>query len=258
VKRLIVLIYGLLCYAAFFGTFLYAIGFLANFGVPKSIDSGPAGPLAITLAIDLALLSIFALQHSVMARPAFKRWWTRIVPLPAERSTYVLASSAAMWLLFWGWQPIPGSVFTLADETARAITWTVFGLGVGLVLYATFLIDHFDLFGLRQVVLYFRGQAYSHKRFSTPSLYRHIRHPLYVGWFVTFWATPDMTWGHLLFAGVSSTYILVAVAFEERDLLAFLGDDYAEWRRRTPKFIPSLSRQRSSSSSSGSTRQAAA
>jgi protein-S-isoprenylcysteine O-methyltransferase Ste14 len=244
VNRFTALMYGIVCYAIFFGTFLYAVGFLANSGVPKSIDSGAeTGWLAAT-AVNLLLLAVFALQHSVMARPAFKRWWTRVVPPPVERSTYVLASSAALIVLFLAWQPLPASVFRVEGEIARGIVTGTFLAGVGLVLYATFLIDHFDLFGLRQVVLYFRGRPYSEKRFTTPSLYKHIRHPLYVGWFVTFWATPDMTVGHLLFAAVSTAYILVAIVLEERDLSDALGADYRAYREATPKFVPRLGSRR--------------
>jgi protein-S-isoprenylcysteine O-methyltransferase Ste14 len=236
-KRLLALIYGVACYAAFFATFLYAIGFIGDFAVPKTIDSGVPGSAAQAVIVDLLLLGIFAIQHSVMARPGFKRVWTRVVPKPVERATYVLASSAAMWLMFAFWQPIPASVWQLHGFAAVAME-ALFFLGVLTVLYATFLIDHFDLFGLRQVVLYFRGMPYTEKRFSTPSLYRYMRHPLYVGWFMTFWFTPEMSAGHLLFAAVASAYILVAVVFEERDLLELLGDDYRTWRERTPKFVP--------------------
>jgi protein-S-isoprenylcysteine O-methyltransferase Ste14 len=237
-NRFAALIYGVVCYAVFFSTFLYAAGFLANFVVPKSIDSGSAGPAGLAVVVNLALLSVFAVQHSVMARIGFKRWWTRFVPQPVERATYVLASSLAMILLFAAWQPLPGVVYSIQGELARAIATGVFALGLSIVLYSTFLIDHFDLFGLRQVVLYFRGMPYTDKKFVTPSLYKHIRHPLYVGWFITFWATPDMTVGHLLMAGVVSAYILVAIVFEERDLTTLLGNEYRAYRERTPLFIP--------------------
>jgi protein-S-isoprenylcysteine O-methyltransferase Ste14 len=239
-NRFLALAYGTVCYAIFFGTFLYAAGFLGNFGVPKSIDSGVAGAAWAAALVNLGLLGIFGLQHSVMARIGFKRWWTRYVPQPVERSTYVLASSLAMILLFWAWQPMTGVVFTVESQLGRDLAYAGFALGLATVLYATFLIDHFDLFGLRQVVLYFRGQPYTHKRFATPSLYKHVRHPLYVGWFLTVWVTPDMTVGHLLFAGVATAYILVAVLFEERDLITLLGDDYRAWRQRTPMFVPRL------------------
>lgn len=237
-KRFAALAYAVVCYGVFFATFLYAIGFLANIGVPKSIDSVPAAATAFALVANLGLLGVFAVQHSVMARPGFKRVWTRIVPRPVERATYVLASSLALALLFWGWQPLEGSLFIVTHETGRLALRVLFFGGVGLVLYSTFLIDHFDLFGLRQAVLYARGIDYTEKRFMTPSLYQHVRHPLYVGWFITFWATPDMTFSHLLMASVVTAYILVAIVFEERDLLATLGPEYARWRARTPKFLP--------------------
>lgn len=241
-KRVAALTYGLVCYLAFLGTFIYAVGFLANFGVPKSIDSGTAGPWPLALAVNAALLSVFALQHSVMARIGFKRWWTRAVPPPIERSTYVLFSSAAMILLFWAWQPLPAPIFSLQSEGLRTLVTGVFLFGVATVLYSTFLIDHFDLFGLRQVVLYFRGRDYSHKNFVTPSLYKHIRHPLYVGWFITFWTTPDMTVGHLLIAVGVTGHILVAIVFEERDLVELLGEDYRRYRDSTPMFVPRLTK----------------
>lgn len=237
-KRLLALAYAVVCYGIFFSTFLYAIGFFANLGVPKSIDAIPTVTTAFALVANLALLGVFALQHSVMARPGFKRVWTRIVPRPVERATYVLASSLALALLFAGWQPIEGSLYTVTNEIGRLLLRILFFGGVGLVLYSTFLIDHFDLFGLRQAFLYFRGIDYTEKRFMTPSLYQHVRHPLYVGWFITFWATPDMTFSHLLMATVTTAYILVAIVFEERDLLALLGPEYAHWRERTPKFLP--------------------
>lgn len=252
-NRFVALVYGIVCYAIFFGTFLYAAAFLANVGVPKTIDSGIPGSAWAALGINLSLLSVFALQHSVMARIGFKRWWTRIVPQPVERATYVLASSLAMILLFWGWQPIPAVVWGFQGEIARAILYGLFGVGLATVLYSTFLIDHFDLFGLRQVVLHFRRQRYTEKKFVTPSLYKHIRHPLYVGWFITFWATPDMTLGHLLMAGVSTAYILVAILFEERDLGTLLGEEYRSYRARTPMFVPRLSRGESRSPVVGET-----
>jgi protein-S-isoprenylcysteine O-methyltransferase Ste14 len=240
-NRFAALIYGIVCYAIFFGTFLYAAGFLSNLVVPKTIDSGVETGWVAAVATNVLLLTVFALQHSVMARPAFKRWWTRFVPQPVERSTYTLLSSVAMLLIFWGWQPLPATVFQIEGETARLVFTAIFFLGVGTVLYSTFLIDHFDLFGLRQVVLYFRKRDYEEKRFVTPALYKHIRHPLYVGWFITFWATPDMTVGHLLMAVVTTGYILVAIVFEERDLSNALGEDYRTYREATPMFVPRLS-----------------
>ena len=237
-KRTAILLYGTVCYAIFFATFLYAIGFIGNLVVPKSIDTGVESGWAAALAINGLLLAVFALQHSVMARPAFKRWITRYIPKPAERSTYVLASSVAFIALFAFWRPLPTPIFTVESEILRNLITGVFLGGVGLVLYSTFLIDHFDLFGLRQVVLYFRGKPYSEKNFATPSLYKHIRHPLYVGWFIVFWATPDMTLGHLLMAIGTTGYILVAIVFEERDLGEMLGADYRAYRERTPMFVP--------------------
>ncbi len=237
-RRTAILIYGIICYAIFFGTFVYALGFIGNLLVPKSIDTGAESGWPIALAINAGLLGLFAIQHSVMARPFFKRWLTRYIPVSAERSTYVLASSIAFIALFWLWQPLPASVFSIENATARSIVTAIYLGGAGLVLYATFLIDHFDLFGLRQVVLQFVGKPYEEKHFVTPSLYKHIRHPLYVGWFIVFWATPDMTVGHLLMAIGTTGYILVAIIFEERDLAVALGSKYREYREHTPMFVP--------------------
>lgn len=231
-------VYGIVCYAIFFGSFLYAIGFLGNFAVPKSIDSGPAGPLGQALLIDALLLALFAIPHSVMARPGFKERWTRIVPWPIERSTYTLVSALLLLLLFWQWQPIPTLVWQVESDVGAAFLLGLFGAGWGLVLVATFLIDHFDLFGLRQMTLYLRGREYTHHPFRTPGLYRVVRHPLYVGWFLAFWCTPAMSVGHLLFATLSSAYILIAIRFEERDLCDALGEDYIDYRRRVPMLIP--------------------
>ena len=238
--RLTSLIYGTLCYLIFLGTFLYAIGFVGNVFVPKSIDSGRTGPLAVALAIDAALLGLFALQHSVMARPAFKRAWTRIVPEPVERSTYVLFTSLCLLLMFWQWRPIGGTVWQIEDPVFQALVLGVYAGGWVLVLVATFLINHFDLFGLRQVWVHFRGQKYQPLGFQTPGLYKHIRHPLYVGWFCVFWATPTMTAAHLVFAVATTLYILIAIRFEERDLVTVHGEAYAKYRQETPMFIPSV------------------
>ena len=238
-KRFAVFVYGVACYAAFFGTFLYAIGFLGNFGVPKSIDSGPAGPVGPAIAIDGALLALFAVQHSVMARPWFKRAWTRLVPEPAERSTYVLASSAALVLLFWQWRPIEGDVWNLDGGAAAAVT-VIYGFGLLLVLFSTFLINHFDLFGLRQVWLYLQGLPYTNLRFRTPMLYRFVRHPLYVGWLLTFWAATEMSAARLFFAVMTTAYIFVAIRFEEADLITLHGDPYRQYRAQTPMIVPSL------------------
>jgi protein-S-isoprenylcysteine O-methyltransferase Ste14 len=238
-KRIAVFVYGLVCYAAFFGTFLYAIGFLGNFGVPKSIDSGPEGPVGPAIAIDGALLALFAVQHSVMARPWFKRAWTRLVPEPAERSTYVLASSAALALLFWQWRPIAGDVWNLDGGAAIAV-YAIYGFGLLLVLFSTFLINHFDLFGLRQVWLHLQGLPYTSLRFRTPMLYRFVRHPLYVGWLLTFWAAPEMSAARLFFAVMTTAYIFVAIRFEEADLITLHGAQYRRYREQTPMIVPAL------------------
>ncbi len=240
-KRAAFLVYGAISYALFFSVFLYNAAFLANVVVPKTIDSGTAGPPLEALLINLGLLSVFAVQHTGMARPAFKRWLTRVVvPEPIERATYVLVSSLVFIALFYLWRPMPELVVQAEAEGVRTALMGLFVLGNLTVLYSTVLIDHFDLFGLRQVVLYFRGRPYESKKFSNPSLYRFVRHPLYLGWFITFWATPDMTQVHLLLAVVTTAYILVAIPIEERDLLDMLGDDYREWRARTPALIPFL------------------
>jgi protein-S-isoprenylcysteine O-methyltransferase Ste14 len=242
-RRIGAFVYGASCYAIFFVTFLYLIGFVANLVVPKSIDSGEAGPFGVALAVNAALLLLFGLQHSVMARPGFKAWFTRIVPRSIERSTYVLASSVAFIALFWLWRPMPTAIFAFEGKVARGVALGVSLAGYGLVLYSTFLIDHFDLFGLRQVFLRAMGRGYTEKRFATPALYKLIRHPIYVGWLVAFAATPDFTVGHALFAGAMTAYMLVAIPLEERDLDAVLGEPYRAWRERTPAFIPRFVRR---------------
>jgi protein-S-isoprenylcysteine O-methyltransferase Ste14 len=239
-KRTTIFIYGVACYAVFFATFLYALCFVGDFLVPRTIDGAPRTDLTTAVFIDLGLLLVFALQHSVMARPAFKRWLTRFVPEPAERSTYVLASSLALIALFALWQPLGGTIWQITDPTWRGITYGLFGFGWGLVLISTFLINHFDLFGLRQVWLQLSGRPYTHLKFGTPGPYKLIRHPLYLGWFFAFWATPVMTATHLLFALATTGYILIAIQLEERDLIASLGDDYRRYRERVPMIIPFL------------------
>jgi methanethiol S-methyltransferase len=241
-KRLAIFLYGVICYAIFFATFLYAIGFIGNLWVPKSIDSAPSASLITALAINLGLLGLFAVQHSVMARPAFKRWWTRLIPESAERSTYTLLSSLALIALFAFWQPMGGIVWTVQSTSGQALLYAAYAFGWGLLLLATFQINHFDLFGLRQVWLQFIGEPYRPLAFKTPALYRYVRHPLYVGWLFIFWATPTMTVAHLLFAIATTAYILIGIQLEERDL-ATAHPEYVEYRRRVPMLVPSLRRR---------------
>ena len=236
-SRVIAFVYGVVSYAVFFGTFLYAAGFIGNLVVPKTLDGTPVGSLGTSFLIDLGLLGLFAVQHSVMARPAFKRMWTRIVPEPVERSTYVLASSLALIVLFWLWRPLGGVVWDVQNPVGRGLLHAGFAFGWLLVLVSTFLINHFDLFGLRHVWLHLRGRPYQPLRFRTPGPYRLVRHPLYVGWFFAFWSTPTMTATHLLFAVMTTAYILVAIQFEERDLVA-AHPEYASYRARVPMLIP--------------------
>lgn len=236
-KRALVLLYGVLCYAVFFATFLYAIGFLGNVIVGNSIDAVPTSSVGETLVVDIALLALFALQHSVMARPAFKCWWTRFIPAAAERSTYVLLSSLALILLFWQWLPIGTVIWDVQNGAGRVLLYAGYTFGWILLLVATFLIDHFDLFGLRQSWLYFRGRRYSELAFKTSGLYRWIRHPIYVAWLLTFWCAPTMSAAHLLFAVLTTAYILIAIQLEEHDLSnAF--PEYANYRQRVPMLLP--------------------
>ena len=237
--RILTLAYGVVSYLIFFLTFLYAIGFLGNVVVPKSLDSGPTDPWLTALTIDLALLSVFAIQHSVMARQGFKRFVNRLIPEGTERSTYVLASSLALILLFWQWRPLGGVIWDVQHPAGRGLLYGGFAFGWLLVLGATVVINHFDLFGLRQSWRAFRGKPQAELHFVTPVLYRLVRHPLYVGWLFTFWSTPTMTVTHLLFACVTTAYILVAIQLEERDLMN-AHPEYAEYRRRVPMLMPAL------------------
>jgi protein-S-isoprenylcysteine O-methyltransferase Ste14 len=241
-NRIIVFLYGIVSYIACLATFVYAAGFIGNFGVPKSMDSAAESPWQIALLTDLGLLLLFALQHSIMARPAFKRLLTAIIPEAAERSTYVLASSLALLLLFWKWMPLGGTIWSVQKTPGASLLYMVYALGWGIVLLATFVIHHFDLFGLRQVWLHLQGRPQSGLRFATPLLYRFVRHPLYVGWIVVFWSTPVMTVTHLLFAAVTTVYIFVAIRFEERDLMA-KHPEYRKYRHQVPMIVPGLPRQ---------------
>ncbi len=234
--RIVAPLYGALCYALFFVTFAYAIGFTTNYGVPQSIDIGPAAPLATALAIDVLLLGLFAVQHSVMARQGFKRWWTRLVPKPVERSTYVLAASLVLALLLAEWRPIPALAWRVDDAAWRGVLWTLCAFGYATVLGSTFLLSHFELFGLTQS---FRaGGGESAPRLRTPGPYKLVRHPLYLGFVIAFWSAPDMSVGHLLFAIATTGYILIGIAFEERDLIATFGEEYRRYRREVSMLLP--------------------
>jgi protein-S-isoprenylcysteine O-methyltransferase Ste14 len=238
--RVGIFLYGVVCYLVFLAVFLYGIGFIGGFLTPTTLDGAPRRPLVEALAIDLGLLAAFAIQHSGMARPAFKRWWTKMIPEAAERATYVLISSLALVALYVFWEPIGGVIWA---TPAGAATTAVIGLylfGWALLLYTTFLIDHFDLFGLKQVWRALTGKAYMPPQFRMPTLYKAVRHPLYIGWLIIFWSAPVMTIAHLVFAVMTTAYILIAIQLEERDLITAHGEDYKNYRRSTPMLVPRL------------------
>jgi methanethiol S-methyltransferase len=238
VGRIIAFVYGIVAYVVFFVTFLCAIGFVEDLVVPKTIDNGSAGPTAQALIVNLVLLSIFAIQHSVMARPQFKQWWTKFVPPSVERTTYVLLASLALALLVWQWQPMPAVVWQIANpHVAMTITCLSF-VGWLIVLTSTFLINHLELFGLHQVANNLVGRSMPAPRFRTPLFYHFVRHPIYLGFIIAFWAAPTMTVGHLLFAAVTTTYIFVGIWLEERDLIDFFGDEYRRYRERVSMLLP--------------------
>lgn len=236
--KIIGFIYGVICYAVFLLTFLYAIGFVGNFFVPKTIDSEPSGPFGEALLINVVLLGLFAIQHSVMARPAFKNWWTKIVPQSVERSTFVLLSSLVLDLLFWQWEAMTGVVWSIENQVGRMGVNVLFWLGWLIVLVSTFTINHFDLFGLRQVYLRLRDKEYTQVQFKVNALYKFVRHPIMLGFLIAFWATPHMTLGHLLFSVATTAYVFIGIFFEERDLAACHGNAFKQYRKDVPMIVP--------------------
>ena len=243
-QRSLNMLFALVAYAIFFATFLYLIGFVGNIAaVPRTVDIGPAAPVAAALAIDIALIALFGLQHSVMARPGFKAWWTRVVPPPAERSVYVLMASATLIILFSFWRPIAGTAWSVTNPLGEALLWALFALGWGIVLLSTFLLNHFELFGLQQAWLHLRGRQAEPPGLRQPMLYKWIAHPLYAGFFLAFWATPRMSYGHLLLAAGMSAYMLIAIRYEERDLTGFYGEDYTRYRKNVGMIFPRFGRR---------------
>jgi methanethiol S-methyltransferase len=243
-QRSLNMLFALVAYAIFFATFLYLIAFVGNIAaVPRTVDIGPAVPVAAALVIDVALIALFGVQHSVMARPGFKAWWTRVVPPPAERSVYVLMASAMLIILFAFWRPIEGTIWSVTNPIGAAVLWALFALGWGIVLISTFLLNHFELFGLQQAWLHLRGRQAEPPELRQPMLYKWIAHPLYAGFFLAFWATPRMSYGHLLLAAGMSAYMLIAIRYEERDLTGFYGEDYTRYRKGVGMIFPRFGRR---------------
>jgi len=237
-KRYLIIGYGAAAYLLFFAAFLYLVGFVGNLLVPRTVDHGLPAPIGQAVLVDVLLVGAFGVQHSVMARPTFKAWWTRFVPASIERSTYVVLSSAVLVLLYWQWRTIPAVIWDVRAPAGRLVVWAVFWLGWAIALASTFMVSHFDLFGLRQVYLAWRGKPYTHIGFHARFLYRLVRHPLMLGFLIAFWAAPTMTAGHLLFSIAMTGYILIAVQLEERNLVAALGDQYRNYRRDVPMLVP--------------------
>jgi protein-S-isoprenylcysteine O-methyltransferase Ste14 len=236
--RALALTYGSVVYTLFFGTFCYLIGWNADLVVPWTIDNGQPASLGVTLGVNIGILSLFAVQHTVMARQVFKDWWTGFIPQPVERSTFVLFTVAILLLMVWQWRPLPEVVWQVKNAAAATLLWGLYGLGWAIVLISTFLIDHFDLFGLKQTIFYARGKPYPRPQFEERLLYRHVRHPLMLGFLISFWSAPVMTRGRLLFAVVSTVYVLIAIQIEERELVSIHGENYESYRRRVPMLLP--------------------
>jgi methanethiol S-methyltransferase len=242
-KRYLIIGYGAAAYLLFLAAFLYLVGFVGNLLVPRTVDHGLPASIGQAVLVNVLLVGAFGVQHSVMARPAFKAWWTRLVPESIERSTYVVLSSAVLMLLYWQWRTMPAVIWDVRQAAGRPVVWALFWLGWAIALASTFMVSHFDLFGLRQVYLAWRGKPYTHLAFRVRLFYRLVRHPLMLGFLIAFWAAPTMTAGHLLFSIAMTGYILIAVQFEERNLVAALGDQYRDYRREVPMLLPRPPRQ---------------